>query len=325
MSSDRVPAGQIEFPLSGLGTPSPTGPSAPVLWRGDVVYGDSHRFAIWARVEIAAPCRRLTAGESLKAGRPLEARQIRVTTGYLLSDRRQGAPDGRGSDRDVADSFRSPPAASCGSSCLAPPNEINRGDAVHIEVRSGAARLVLTARALNGGRSGDTISVRNPDSNKTFQARVTGKGTAIVEAGHSERDLRCVFRYRSWSLTMAALLLATPAVFAGKKPRNPPEPSALDKYLQEALKQPVAPVQPSAGSLWSSASRLTDIGSDVRAAQVDDLVTIVVNESASAVATGATQTSRALSAIQFQITALLAPKSPGGALQNLLNTPARRP
>jgi flagella basal body P-ring formation protein FlgA len=66
---------------------------------------------------------------------------------------------------------------------LAPPNEINRGDAVHIEVRSGAARLVLTARALNGGRSGDTISVRNPDSNKTFQARVTGKGTAIVEAG----------------------------------------------------------------------------------------------------------------------------------------------
>ena len=109
---------------------------------------------------------------------------------------------------------------------------------------------------------------------------------------------------------------------AAKKTKKPAEPSALDKYLQEALKQPTAPVQPSAGSLWSPASRLTDLGSDVRAAQVDDLVTIVVNESASAVATGATQTSRA-SAASSQITALAAPKSPGGALPNLLNLTGR--
>lgn len=120
------------------------------------------------------------------------------------------------------------------------------------------------------------------------------------------------------SLTMAALALAAPAFSAGKKAKKPPEPTALDRYLQEALKQPVAPVQPSAGSLWSSASRMTDIGSDVRAAQVDNLVTIVVQEQASAVATGATKTSRASTASN-QITSLLGPKSPGGALQNLLN------
>ena len=64
--------------------------------------------------------------------------------------------------------------------------------------------------------------------------------------------------------------------------------------------------------------RLTDVGSDVRAAQVDDLVTIVVSEQASAVATGATQTSRA-SAVQSQVTALAGKKSAGGALANLLN------
>src|ERR1700742_4878567 len=93
--------------------------------------------------------------------------------------------------------------------------------------------------------------------------------------------------------TMAAILLAAPT---DKKTKKPPEPSALDKYLQDALKQPVAPSQPSAGSLFSPSSRLTDLGSDVRAAQVDDLVTIVVNESASAVANGATQTSRASAA-----------------------------
>jgi flagella basal body P-ring formation protein FlgA len=180
--SGGVPAGQVEFPLGGLGTPSPTGPSAPVLWRGDVVYGDSHRFAIWARVQIAAPCQRLIAAESLKAGRPIEARQIRTNTATCFPIAGKEPPT-------VAQLTGMSPIHSIAAGSelrlelLAPPNEINRGDAVHIEVRSGAARVVLTARALNGGRSGDTISVRNPESNRTFQARVTGKGTAVVEAG----------------------------------------------------------------------------------------------------------------------------------------------
>jgi flagellar L-ring protein precursor FlgH len=117
---------------------------------------------------------------------------------------------------------------------------------------------------------------------------------------------------------IAALVLAAP-VQAAKKTRKPPEPSALDRYLQEALKQPLVPVLPSAGSLWSPASRMTDLGSDVRAVQVDDLVTIVVSEQASAVATGATKTARTSTA-NAQVSALAGPKSPGGAMQNLLNT-----
>ena len=180
--ADRVPMGRIEFPLANLGTPSPAGPSAPVLWRGSVVYGESHRFAIWARVEIAAPCRKLVAAESLKAGRPSEARQVRTTTGTCFPGAMKELPP----IEQVA-GMTPIRAMSAGSELrldlLAPPNEVNRGDAVQIEVRSGAARLELTARALTAGRSGDTISVRNPESNKTFQARVTGKGTAVVETG----------------------------------------------------------------------------------------------------------------------------------------------
>lgn len=106
--------------------------------------------------------------------------------------------------------------------------------------------------------------------------------------------------------------------YAKDKQKKTQEPSALDKYLQEALKQTVAPVQPSAGSIWSPASRLTDVASDVRAAQVDDLVTILVNENASAVANGATQTSRASSA-SSSITAAAGIKSPTGGAVNLLN------
>jgi flagella basal body P-ring formation protein FlgA len=180
--ADRVPAGRIEFPLSSLGTPSPTGPAAPVLWRGDVVYGDSHRFAIWARVELSAPCRKLVAAESLKAGRPIDARQIRSTAARCFPVTAKQLP----AMADVAGMtpLRSIAAGSeLRLDLLAPANDIDRGDAVHIEVRSGAARLELTARALTAGRRGDTISLRNPESNKTFQARVTGKGTALVDAG----------------------------------------------------------------------------------------------------------------------------------------------
>ena len=181
-SSDRAPVGHIEFPLAGLGTPSPSGPRVPVLWRGSVVYGDGRRFAIWARVEIEAPCSKLLAGENLKTGRPIEVRQIRATAATCFPVAGKEPPG-------VAQVAGMTPlrAISAGSELrldlLAPPNDVNRGDPVRIEVRSGAARLSLTARALTAGRSGDTISVRNPESNKTFQALVTGKDTAIVDAG----------------------------------------------------------------------------------------------------------------------------------------------
>lgn len=123
-----------------------------------------------------------------------------------------------------------------------------------------------------------------------------------------------------WKVVAASAAILSCPVFAwgADKHKKSSEPSALDKYLQEALKQQVAPVQPSAGSLWSPAARLTDVASDVRAVQVDDLVTVLVNEQASAVANGTTQTSRA-SAAQSAITAAGGPKSATGGAANLLN------
>ncbi len=120
---------------------------------------------------------------------------------------------------------------------------------------------------------------------------------------------------------LAALLLSITlsGALAGadKKQKKPPEPSALDRYIKEALaNQVLSDTAPAAGSLWSPAARLSDLGADIRAVQVNDLVTVVVNEQASAVATGDVNTSRA-SAVNASITALFAPKSATGALANL--------
>jgi hypothetical protein len=69
-----------------------------------------------------------------------------------------------------------------------PPAEINRGDLVEVEVRSGAARLLLRARSEADGRVGETIPLRNPSSNKVFQARVEGKGRALLETSEGPEN-----------------------------------------------------------------------------------------------------------------------------------------
>lgn len=102
-----------------------------------------------------------------------------------------------------------------------------------------------------------------------------------------------------------------------KKKKEPP--SALDTYIKEASVPQAAIGQvPANGSLWSSAARFSDLAADLRARKVDDIVTIVVQESASAVSTGQSKTSRASSA-SASVTSLAGLKSPAGSLANLLN------
>jgi flagellar L-ring protein precursor FlgH len=76
-------------------------------------------------------------------------------------------------------------------------------------------------------------------------------------------------------------------------------------------------IGPTAGSLFSPTGYLVDSGRDVRASRVDDILTIVVSENVSAVASGVTSSSRKTSATN-NITSLLGPKSATGALANLL-------
>ena len=73
----------------------------------------------------------------------------------------------------------------------------------------------------------------------------------------------------------------------------------------------------SPGSLYSSGGRLADFTRDLRASGVGDIVTIVVNDTASALANGATNTSRKSSA-NSAINSIAGISNP--RLQNLLNT-----
>jgi len=116
---------------------------------------------------------------------------------------------------------------------------------------------------------------------------------------------------------MLVLLLPATAP-AAKKAKTPPEASPLDRYVSEATARSAESAATTPGSIWVSGSRLADAARDVRASQVDDLLTIVVAEQASAVTTGTTKTQRT-SSVKNSVSALAGVTKATGALANLAN------
>ncbi len=112
------------------------------------------------------------------------------------------------------------------------------------------------------------------------------------------------------------ICVAGPLVSA-KKPKSQVEATPLDRYIQEAMSRGATPGATS-GSLWSAGSSLTNLGSDIRAAQVDDLITILVADSASAVAQGTTKAQRQSSA-KSSIAALGGVTRESGPWANMAN------
>ena len=99
---------------------------------------------------------------------------------------------------------------------------------------------------------------------------------------------------------------------------KPNEPSPLDKFIQEAtVNSSAAPVATSLGSLFRAGTGgLTEMARDIRAGQVNDIVTIVVSDKASALNKGTTTSSRKSSTKQ-SVGSIFGPTKVAGPLSNL--------
>ncbi len=128
-------------------------------------------------------------------------------------------------------------------------------------------------------------------------------------------------RLRSLAILLTVPLALSAASIPGirKKPAKSPEPSPLDQFIAAASGEGAPESAPAAGAIWSPSARLNDLGRDLRASQVNDVVTILVSENVNAVAGGASSTERATSA-NASVTSLAGPKGPASALANLLGT-----
>lgn len=123
---------------------------------------------------------------------------------------------------------------------------------------------------------------------------------------------------RTWIVLLAVTIWMAPGGGArDKKKSKAPEASALDRYIEQATASAQAANDASPGSLWSSAALFTDLARDLRASRVDDTVTVLVAENASAVSSGDVQSSRTSTA-KSNVAALAGITKPTGPLANLL-------
>jgi flagellar L-ring protein FlgH len=99
------------------------------------------------------------------------------------------------------------------------------------------------------------------------------------------------------SILLLLSISASAGVFNKKKKPEAETPSPLKQYVTEANQNNSASQAARApGAIWSPNSIFANLGMDLKASRVDDLVTIVVLEKASAVATGDVKTQRASTA-----------------------------
>lgn len=117
--------------------------------------------------------------------------------------------------------------------------------------------------------------------------------------------------------SLCLILILAAGTAAKKNPAAKPAPGPLDRYVSEARAHASA-APPAPGAIWQPGALLGDAARDLRASQVDDVLTVVVGENASAVATGTTKTQRQSSA-KNSVTALAGITKATGPLANLTN------
>jgi len=98
---------------------------------------------------------------------------------------------------------------------------------------------------------------------------------------------------RTVTIAFITMCVTSGLAMAAQKPKKEPEKSALDQTLEQISRTQGTErqaVQP--GSLWTPTSLFSDLTSDLRARRVGDIVTILVQEKASAVSSGTVKTQR---------------------------------
>jgi flagellar L-ring protein FlgH len=117
-------------------------------------------------------------------------------------------------------------------------------------------------------------------------------------------------------LLVVCFLLTAGAAYGAKKKDAVPALSPLDRYVSDAKARSLEAPAAAPGAIWAPGSRLADASRDLRASQMDDMITILVVETASAVSKGTTKTART-SSTKNNISALAGITKAAGPWANL--------
>jgi flagella basal body P-ring formation protein FlgA len=176
VSKYPAPLGELIFPRDSLLQPA-SGNSA--VWNGFVAY-DGGRFPVWARIRLTTLQSRVVSVVGLAPGRIVGASDLRVEEVNEFPRRPSPLTTVEAAAGLVA--RRAIPAFSVlTAAMLEPPNDVERGQTVMVEVQSGGAVVKAEAKAESAGHRGETIPVRNITSGMLFRAEIEGKGRVLVK------------------------------------------------------------------------------------------------------------------------------------------------
>jgi flagella basal body P-ring formation protein FlgA len=181
-SRAALPEGALVFPLSGAVRPTLAQLEAPTLWRGVVRTASGQTFAVWAKVRVTVESAGVMAGRRLRKGEAVQAGDVVLTPVRYspLFD-----PSLKSVDAVVGKLLKQDVEAGgiVLRAFLEDPKEVPAGLYAHVEVESGQALISFEAKAQTGGRTGDTVLLRNPANGRSFRAIVTGKGQVRALSG----------------------------------------------------------------------------------------------------------------------------------------------
>jgi flagella basal body P-ring formation protein FlgA len=129
----------------------------------------------------------LKANRDLAAGRTVEAGDVVAEPARLLPGDLNGAHAALTGSPDTLLGSRLRRAVARGTplrrAMVDPPLLVERGAPVALDVVSGRARLRLIGTAESGGRLGERILLRLPDSKRPVEVEVTAAQRAVLRAG----------------------------------------------------------------------------------------------------------------------------------------------
>lgn len=174
-----VPAGRLDFEMSGAAAPPADRPETPVLWRGRLIGPDKRAYQVWVRVRVLAAVSLVRAAADLKKEKVLSDEDLEVLTTQdsplrFPNSRSRAAFKGKILNLSLRRGTILQP------NMVHSPSDVERGSVVRVEVVDGGARLMLTARAETAGNRGDLVTLTNPAGAARFRASVTGPGRAEI-------------------------------------------------------------------------------------------------------------------------------------------------
>lgn len=174
----RIPPGRLEFSRASLNHPAGNNPETPVIWQGRLIYDGNHNLSVWARVRISVKREIVVAEETIPKGTVISSEQVGIAHVLQFPEFETtlmpSAVAGKMTTRTILAGQAIVPEV------LEMPEDVMRGETVHVQAIDGAASIRLDGVAQSSGRKGEVIVVHNPLSGRNFRAVVEGREQAIV-------------------------------------------------------------------------------------------------------------------------------------------------